>query len=63
MVDKFEQWNKFMYGYPNIVKVKSVRGKVYKYLFTTLYYTTKGEVKIGMQKYLKNMIDAFTINI
>ena len=28
----------------------------------TLYYTTKGEVKIDIRKYAKNMIDEFPIN-
>ena len=34
-----------MYGYPDIGKVKSVIGKSHEYLFMTLDYTTKGEVK------------------
>ena len=52
-----------MYRDPNIGKVKSVRGKFHEYLFMNLYYTTKGEVKIDMWKYVKNMIDEFKINI
>ena len=63
MVDKFEQWIEYMYGDPNIGKVKSVRGKFHEYLSMSLYYTTKVEVKIDMQKYVENMIDEFTINI
>ena len=63
VVDKFEQWIEYMYGDPNIGKVKSVRGKFHEYLFMILYYTTKVEVKIDMQKYVENMIDEFTINI
>ena len=42
-----------MYGDPNIGMVKLVREKVHKYLFMTLDYTTKGEVKIDMRKYVK----------
>ena len=57
MVDNFEQWIYFMYVYPNIGKVKSVRGKVYENISMTLDYTIKGEVKIDMRKYVKNMID------
>ena len=52
-----------MYGYPNIGKVKSVRGKFHEYFSMNLDYTTKVEVKIGMRKYVENMIDEFTINI
>ena len=52
-----------MYGYPNIGKVKLVRLKVHECLSMTLDYTTKGEVKIDMQKYVKNTIDEFPINI
>ena len=63
MAEKFEQWIEFMYGDPNFGKVKSLRGKIHEYLFVTLYYTTKVEVKIDMRKYVKNIIDEFTINI
>ena len=52
-VDNFEQCIDFMYGDPNIVKVKSVRGKIHEYYSITLDYTTKGEVKIGTQNYVK----------
>ena len=52
-----------MYGDPNIEKVKSVRGKFHEYMSMTLYYTTKGEVKIDTRKYVKNMIDEFPKNI
>ena len=53
VVENFEQCIEFMYGDPNIGKVLSVRGKVREYLFMTLDYTTKGEVKIDMSKYVK----------
>ena len=42
VVYNYKQWIKFMYGYSNIVKVKSVIGKFHEYLSITLYYTTKG---------------------
>ena len=63
MVDSFEQWIDFIYGDPNIQKVKLVRGKANEYFSMNLYYTKKGEVKIDIQKYVKNMIDEFMINI
>ena len=42
-----------MYRDTKIVNVNSVRGKLQEYFSTTLDYTTKGEVEIDMQKYLK----------
>ena len=63
VVEKFEQWIGFMYEDPNIGKVKSVRGKFHEYLSTPLDYTTKGEVKIDMQNYVKKMINGFPIYI
>ena len=61
VVDQFKQWVDFMYGDPKIGKVKAVRGKVHDYLAMTLDYTIKGEVRIGMEKYVQNMIDNFPI--
>ena len=52
-----------MYGDPNIGKYKLVRVKVHIYLSMNLYYNAKVEVKIDRQKYVKNMIDSFPINI
>ena len=52
-----------MYVDPNIVKVKSVRGKLHGYLSMDLDYTTKWELKIDMQKYAKHTIDEFLIKI
>ena len=63
VVDNFEQWIYFMYIYPRVGKVKLVRGKFHEYFSVPLDYTTKGEVKIDMRKYVKNMIDEFPINI
>ena len=42
VVDSFEQWIDFMYGDPNIGKVKSVRVKVHEYFPMTLDHNTKG---------------------
>ena len=52
-----------MYVYPNVGKVKSVRGNFHEYLFMDLDYIKKGEVIIDMWKYMKDMIDEFTISI
>ncbi len=40
-------------------KMKVSRGKVHKYLGMTLNFTTKGEVKISMVDYVKEVIDAW----
>ena len=61
MVDKSEQWVDFMYVYQNIGNVKSVRGKVHEYLSMTLDYSTRVEVNMDMRKYVKNMIDEFSV--
>ena len=45
-----------MYGYPGIVKVKSVRGNVHEYLPMTLYYNTRGDVKNDTRKNVESMI-------
>ena len=42
-----------MNGDSNIGKVKLVRVKSHEYFSMTLYYSTKGEVKIDMQNYVK----------
>ena len=53
LVETFEQWIDFMYGYPYIVKLKSLRGKVHEYVSMTLDYATRGEVNIDKRKYVK----------
>ena len=45
LVDNFEQWIEFMYGYPNTRRVKLLRVKFHEYFPMALYYTTKEEVK------------------
>ena len=52
-----------MYEDTKSVNVKSVRGKVHEYLSMALDYIAKGEVKIDMRKYVKKMIDEFTVHI
>ena len=52
-----------MYLDPKIGKVKAIIGKFHEYFSINLDYTTKVEVKIGMRKYVENMIDEFMINI
>ena len=61
MVDKSKQWVEFMYVYQNIGNVKSVIGKVHEYLSMTLDYSTRVEVNMDMRKYVKNMIDEFSV--
>ena len=51
-----------MYGDPNIGKVKSAKGKFHAYLSITLDYTTNGEVKMYIRKYVKNTIEQFPTN-
>ena len=52
-----------MYVDPDIGKFKSVRRKVCEYFSMALDYTTRGEVKMDMRKYVKNMIDKYPVNI
>ncbi len=40
-------------------KMKVSRGKVHKYLGMTLDFTTKGQVKISMVDYVKEVVDAW----
>ena len=63
VVDNFEKLINFTYVDPNFGKIKSVRVNIHEYLSMTLDYTTKVEVKIDMQKYVKNVIDEFPMNI
>ena len=63
LVDNFEQWIDLMYGDTEIGKFKSVRENFREYFSMTLDYTTRGEVKIDMRKYVKKMIGRFSLNI
>ena len=53
VLENFKQWIDRIYIYPNIGKIKPARGNIHEYLSTTLYYTTKLEVKTNMHKYVK----------
>jgi len=57
VVDSFIDWIKFMYE--DVTKVKASRGKIHDYLGMELDYSTKGEVKIRMQRYVEKMIEEF----
>ena len=57
--DKFHQWLEQQYGDPKIGQVKSVRGKKHDYLVMTLDYTTPGQIKIDMTKYINEMVEDF----
>ena len=57
--DKFHDWLEMKYGDEEIGKVKSTRGKIHDYLGMTLDYTSPGEVKIDMTKYVKDMVRDF----
>ena len=59
LVRKFGIWIDFLYVYPNIWKVKSVRVKVHKYLSITLDCTTKGEVKLIYKSMWKTWLMSF----
>ena len=48
-----------MYRDKNIGKDKSVRGKFHAYFCMDLDYTTKVEVNIDMQKYVKTLLMNF----
>ena len=45
------------------MKVDPVGVKVHEYFPITLDYTTRGEVKMDMRKYMRNIIDEFPVNI
>ena len=52
-----------MYGDPDILKFMSVRVKVHEYLRNTLDYSTRGEVKMDIRKYVKYMIGEFPVKV
>ena len=59
--DKFEQWLQKQYGKHG--KVASHRGKIHEYLGMELDYSVKGEVKFGMTKYVRNMLETFPVQL
>ena len=58
VLDKFVEWLKVKYG-SDVNKVKVHKGKVHDYLAMNLDYSVKGQVKIDMIKYDKDMINDF----
>ena len=59
--DEFEKWLNKMYGKHG--KVTAHRGMKHDYLGMELDYSTKGELHVGMCKYVSNMCDEFPIKI
>ena len=62
MVTRIAKWLRKTYGRlfkDGSVKVKLCQGKIHDYLGMNLYYTIKGEVKITMIPYIKEMIQDF----
>jgi hypothetical protein len=59
--DKFVKWLNKMYG--EYGKVTEHRGLKHEYLGMELDYTTKGEVKIGMTDYVKDILNTVPIKL
>ncbi len=59
--DQFEKWLQTKYGGHG--QVITHRGKVHEYLGMELDYSEPGKVKIGMIKYVENMIRDFPVNL
>ena len=57
VVDSFIDWLRMKYE--DVTKVTVSRGKIHDYLGMELDYSTKGEVKINMQRYVEKMIKEF----
>jgi hypothetical protein len=57
--DKFKEWLELKYGDEKIGKVKVVRGKRHDYLAMHLDYSTPGVLKVGMTRYVKDMVEDF----
>ena len=51
--DKFKEWANHYYGKHG--EVKANKGKLYKFLIITFYFTEKGEVKIKMYNYVERI--------
>ena len=49
------QWVDMKYGDPEIGEVKATKGEKLDYIGMILDYSTKGEVKIDMKYYVKNI--------
>jgi hypothetical protein len=59
--NKFEKWLNSMYGKHG--KVTVTRGRIHNYLRMELDYRKRGELKINMTKYVKNMLNNFPVKL
>jgi hypothetical protein len=59
--DKFEKWLNSMYSKHG--RVTATRGRVHDYLGMELDYGKRGELKINMTKYVKNMLNDFPVKL
>jgi hypothetical protein len=59
--DKFEKWLNSMYGKHG--KATATRGQIHDYLGMELDYRKRGELKINMTKYVKNMLNNFPVKL
>ncbi|CAJ1959786.1 unnamed protein product [Cylindrotheca closterium] len=57
--DKFSKWLNMRYG--SIKACTIIRGKIHRYLEMTLDLSVKGNLKIRMDDYVKNMLEDFPI--
>ena len=62
VLDQFVEWLKTKYGL-DVNKLKVHKGKIHDYLARNLDYTMKGQVRIDMIKYVKDMIKDFPKHI
>ena len=60
IVDSFIDWIKLKYE--DVTKVKATRGKVHDYLGIELDYSTKGQVRFNMKRYVDKMLSEFPYN-
>ena len=63
VLDQFVKWLEKKYGSDGVNKVKVHKGKLHDYLAMNMDYSVKGEVRIEMKKYVKDMIKDFPENI
>ena len=54
---------RYEYGEPEIGEVKATKGDKHDYIGMILDYSTKGEVKVDMRYYVKNMLKEFPIKL
>jgi hypothetical protein len=57
--DNFHDWLNEIYGNKNIGTVKTVRGKVHKYLVMTLDYSENKILRVHMKNYIELMLKEF----